>query len=265
MKASDIKENVEVLSITGTYGGCVLEDELNALRVIPKFFANKAFQFLNDTMKGKYGRIELLELRRSLYTSRRLFCIGRTYAEAHAETNGRISTSYYDETLDSEKYGADIRRFAEFPKHVIVEDIHHDPFVEGRAFTIKLDFNGYDIEPNVGIIVTSAIFQAFGFTVMDSKRYPSPYTMDVVMSYGNKGNNYISFDEGCSKELFRTLLIGLREWGHSTGNESQSIWNSEMNEMVARIRAFKDVEFKRDVSSDRELPTLGYKALPLIF
>lgn len=68
MKPSDIKENVEVLSITGTYGGCVLEDELNDLRIIPKFFANKAFQFLNDTMKGKYGRIELLELRRSLYT-----------------------------------------------------------------------------------------------------------------------------------------------------------------------------------------------------
>ena len=250
-------------------GGYVLPADLEPLRVIPRFLAEKAFNYLNHVESGRWGRISILEMRRTTYESHRLFCIGRSFERAAYESHGKINESYYDGTLSSSKYYRDWATVTDPDgsyAFTMVDDYNHDPFVEGRAFTISIGFEGYEKtipDPDVAVKVVTGVFRAFGFTVRSSRRYTGPMDFDVVLNYGTNGNNFISFDDGCSDEMRAFILSILRNWADKRGiNRTTAEGDDEVYEL---IRIFKAFELKRDISANREVPTIGYRSLPLLF
>ena len=227
----------------------MLPADLEPLRVIPRFLAEKAFNYLNHVESGRWGRISILEMRRTIYESHRLFCVGRSFERAAYESHGKINESYYNDTLGSSKYYRDWATVTDPDgsyAFTMVDDYNHDPFVEGIAVKVITD-----------------VFRAFGFTVRPSRRYTGLMDFDVILNYGTNGNNFISFDDGCSDEMKAFMLSILRNWADKRGiNRTTAEGENEIYEL---IRIFNAFELKRDISANREVPTIGYKSLPLLF
>lgn len=251
-------------------GGYVLPADLEPLRVIPRFFATMAFNYLNQVENGKWGRIIIMEMRRTIYESHRLFCVGRTYERAAYDSHGKVTESYYQSTRNSVEYFRDWDTVTDPDgtyAYPMVDDYNHDPFAEGRAFTISIGFEGYThLDPDQSVKVITDVFRTFGFTVRPSRRFYGMMNFDIIMGYGNRGANFISFDEGCSDDMRLAMVRILRNWASKRGIDRVSNPEESLNdELISLVRIFKSFELKRDISANRESPTIGYRSLPLLF
>lgn len=233
---------------------------IDTLRIIPEMCARRAFHYLNEIENMRWGKVELIEASRTIYTSHRLYCFGRSFQEANAGSHGKILQGYYSDTVNSEKYHSDWM-LSNVLGRPLVNDYNLDPFVQNRAFTIRIDFTGYpdtmDFEKATKVV--ESVFRSYGFTVTESVRYGKP-ALDCVMNYGGEAN-YAVVDDTMSYEM--RVMIGrlLLKWSKRRNGYEPKIG---LDDVPYWVRQFKEFECKRDTSSNKEVPSIGYKSLELL-